>query len=416
MPGPKPAARFQIDDSIQELLQRMLRRQSLPRCLEWRIQIVLKAAQGLSNSQIARNLGRDRATVRLWRTRWAAAGEQLEAARLEGCSDSQMESLVAQILADAPRPGAPDKFTPEQRVAIIALSCEPPPHADRPVTHWTPRELADEAVRRGIVPSLSVRTVGRIWKEADLKPHRIRYWLNAQPEDPQSFEAQARVICDLYKQAAELHAAGIHLISCDEKTGIQALDRKAPSLPMKPGWEERLEFEYTRHGTLDLIANLEVATGRIVTPTVSATRTEADFVQHIEQTVANDPEGTWIFVVDQLNIHMSASLVVWVAKACGLEVDLGEKGKCGILHSRASRREFLENPDHRIRFVYTPKHASWLNQVELWFSILVRRLLKRASFSSVEELRQRLLAFIEYFNRLLARPFRWTYAGKPLAV
>lgn len=416
MPGPKPAAIFQMDDSIQKLLQRMLRRLSLPRCLEWRIQIVLKAAQGLSNSQIARDLGRDRATVQLWRSRWAAAQEPLEAARLEGGSDQQLEGLIAQIFADAPRPGAPDRFTPEQRVAILALSCEPPPSSDRPVTHWTPRELADEAVRRGIVPSISPRTIGRIWEEADLKPHRSRYWLNPQPEDPTAFEAQVQGICDLYRRASELRAAGVHLISCDEKTGIQALERRTPTLPMKPGQEERQEFGYIRHGTLGLIANLEVATGRIVTPTVSATRTGADFVRHIQQTVAADPDGEWIFIVDNLNIHLSEGLVRWVAEVCHLDVDLGEKGRSGILQSQASRKAFLENPDHRIRFVYTPKHASWLNQVELWFSILVRRLLKRASFSSVEELRQRLLAFIEYFNRVLARPFRWTYAGKPLAI
>jgi hypothetical protein len=153
-----------------------------------------------------------------------------------------------------------------------------------------------------------------------------------------------------------------------------------------------------------------------VTPTVGPTRTEADFVAHMTQTVAADPQGTWVVIVDQLNTHQSEGLVRWVAQACDLHLDLGEKGKSGILEAMASRKAFLEDASHRIRFVYTPKHTSWLNQVELWLSILVRRLLKRASFTSTEDLRQRILDFIKYFNDKLAKPFKWTYTGKPLTV
>lgn len=181
---------------------------------------------------------------------------------------------------------------------------------------------------------------------------------------------------------------------------------------MKTGQVERREFEYIRHGTQCLIANFEVATGQVVAPTIGDTRNEKDFEQHIRQTVELDPEARWTFIVDQLNTHKSESLVRWVAEYLNLEVELGVKGKSGVLKSMETRATFLSNPEHRIRFVYTPKHCSWLNQVELWFSILVRRLLKRASFTSIEDLRIRLMDFINYFNETLAKPFRWSYNGR----
>ena len=248
-----------------------------------------------------------------------------------------------------------------------------------------------------------------------MKPHRSQYWLNnKREEDPETFDAQVNTICELYAEAATLtEEDNKHIISSDEKTGIQALERKHPTKPMQPSSPEKREYEYQRHGTQALIASFDVTNGQLI-GTVGDTRTEVDFVNHIEQVVETDPDATWVFVVDQLNTHKSASLVQFVADRCQLGLNLGVKGKSGILHTMVSRAAFLQDDTHRIRFVYTPKHCSWLNQVEIWFSILYRRVLKRGHFTSKEMLRQRLLDFIDYFNATLAKPFKWTYKGRPL--
>jgi len=185
---------------------------------------------------------------------------------------------------------------------------------------------------------------------------------------------------------------------------------------MRPGQVERIEFEYIRHGTCSFILSRDVVTGRVLEPYAGPTRTGADFLAHIQRVVGSDPSATrWHFVVDNLDIHRSASLVGWVAEQSGLDIDLGVKGKSGVLKNRHSRAAFLGDPGHGIVFHYTPIHCSWMNQIELWLSILVRKLLKRGSFTSVEHLRDKVLAFIDYYNHTMAKPFKWTYQGKPLA-
>jgi len=253
---------------------------------------------------------------------------------------------------------------------------------------------------------------------AALQPHKSQQWLNANPKDPVEFEQHVREVCETYRAATRrLTEENTHTVCVDEKPGIQALERKSPTQPMKPGVPERREFEYTRHGTQCLTASFEVATGRIVTPTVASTRDETDFADHIKRTVATDPEAGWIFVCDNLTTHCSEALVLLVAVLCDLPTgSLGKKGKTGVLKSVASRKAFLTDASHRIRFVYVPKHTSWLNQVEIWFSVLVRRVIRRGSFTSKADLRKKLLDFVGYFNRTMAKPYKWTYAGRPLNV
>jgi len=226
------------------------------------------------------------------------------------------------------------------------------------------------------------------------------------------------LVCQTYLNAPSLYySENVHTVCVDEMTSVQALERTAKTIPMSPGQPERIEFEYRRHGTVCLIGNWDVVAGQMIAPTIGPTRTDCDFCWHIHDTVETHPDAGWVFVVDRLNIHCSEALVRYVALLEGIPRSaLGKKGHSGILQSMATRREFLSDASHRIRFVYLPKHSSWLNQIETIFGMINRKALRRGSFDCVDELTQRLVEFIRYMNESLAKPFRWTYTGRPVSV
>jgi len=217
-------------------------------------------------------------------------------------------------------------------------------------------------------------------------------------------------ICSIYLQAAKLAEYDTEVYSTDEMTGIQALERKYPDKPVLPGNPALHEFEYIRHGTISLIAFLRVADGSIQSPYLNSTRNEEDFCNAVRQLISGNKDKNYIIICDGLNTHKSESLVKLAAQECSFTAELGIKGKEGILKSMKSREAFLMDESHRVRFVYTPKHSSWVNQIEIWFGIINRKLLKKSSYKSVEEMAQSILNFIKQYN-LTSKAFNWKYAG-----
>ena len=413
MPG--SAAKVVITERQQVVLRKMSTATIVAQRLVQRATIILLAFAGLTNEAIAAHVGLERHQIGLWRRRWQRAFNDLVRVECTEDAPAALRHAIEEVLTDEPRPGSPGKFTAEQITLLFALACEPPGNSGLPITHWTGAELAAAAVQRGLVESISASQVNRLLREAHLQPHRSRYWLNTTEKDPEQFEAQVAIVCACYHDAPQLYFHhDTHTICVDEMTGIQALERIATTLAMKPGQSERREFEYKRHGTLTLIGNFHVVLGELIAPTLGPTRTEADFATHIEQTIDLDPGARYVFVLDNLNTHCSATLVELVARRCGITDDLGQKGKRGVLKSMKSRQEFLVEQSHRIRLVYTPKHSSWLNQIEIVFGVIMRKVVRRGSFTSVEDLRTKLLAFFDYFNQVFAKPFKWTYTGRPL--
>jgi len=321
MPG--KAAKILVTEKQQALLHEFSKSRTLAKGLVQRATIILLGFQGLFNEEIAVRVGLNRLQVGLWRQRWRDAWQAL--CVWECREPHRLREAILDILADAPRPGAPPTFTATQVAQIVALACEPPQLSGRPISHWTLRELRDEVLKRQIVAAISMTQISRFLQEAAVQPHRKKMWLNTTEKDPQQFQAEVENVCQTYLAAPAQAAEGTHTVSVDEATSLQAIERNAPDKPTAPGSVAKQEFEYTRHGTTTLTAGLDVVTGLIVCPTLEATRTEPEFVAHIARTVDTDPAGEWIFVVDCLNTHMSESLVQFVAERCGLADALGKK-------------------------------------------------------------------------------------------
>ena len=386
MPTPI-APRISLTQNARADLQALARAHSTPQALASRARMILRAGERDSptNLQIAHDLGCSNLTEGKWRRRYHALG-------FAG-------------LQDAMRPGRPKIIASPTRVQVISVASSLPQDQARTVTRWTLDEIVMALLETLGTDAISRSSVWRLLEDAELKPHKSEYWLNRHDED---FDAKARPICQLYVGALEAYAHGRLVICCDEKSGMQVLERKAPIKPAQKGRHERREHEYIRHGTRVLINSLAVATGQIAW-TLGATRKAPDFVAHLKrayQRLSRMKRYDW--VMDNLNTHWSLDVCRLVARWCGVPFEPHK------LKKGSQRRAVLSDPSHRHVFHFTPKHGSWLNQAELFFGTLQRRFLARGSFTSLRDFERRLERFLKEYNTRHAHPYRWTYTGEPL--
>lgn len=304
-----------------------------------------------------------------------------------------------------PAPAARRLFPPEARISVLSLATNLPEIQGQVATRWSLDDLAAAIVNQAHHEALSRSTIWRILEQGDLKPHRSVYWLNSPDPD---FQPKAEAIGRLYVDAPRLYEQGRLVLCVDEKTGMQILERKHPTQPAQPGKPEKREHEYIRHGARALIGTFVVPTGQLVW-NLGVTRTSEDFVAHLRNVVDTLPKmERYDWVLDNLNTHWSLEVCDLIGALCGIPVE-PQRLKTGL-----ERRAFLTDPEHRHVLHFTPKHGSWLNQVELWFGVLARRFLARGSFSSADEFEERLRRFLEDYNAHHAHPYRWTYTGQPL--
>lgn len=407
-----------ISDKIQSILRTYVKSRMLPTCIVQRARIFLMASEGKLNKEIALEVDIHPVNIGKWRKRFLDTLESLRV--IENDAPDKLEDELIKILKDQKRPGTPCTYTADQQAFIVTMACQSPKEHGFELSHWNLSALRLAVIAKGIVSDISVSTINRILNANEVRPHKNQYWLHStdKADDPETYKKRVTAINEAYAMAQKIREKEILedvcIYSTDEMTGVQALEHKYPDKSPLPNMVSKQEFEYIRHGTISLSAFFNVVTGTVAPAYINDTRTESDFVAALKQLVETDPEKKWIIIADNLNTHYSASLVEYVAKFCGITDDLGKKGKNGILHTKETRKAFLSNSEHRLYFLYTPKHCSWMNQIEIWFGIINRQLLKRKSFCSVDELITSIHRYIEQYNKLFAHPFNWKYHTTPI--
>jgi transposase len=378
-----PAIRLKPDERFE--LERVVRAGSSEQRAVLRARIVLFAADGFENVEIARRVCASQNTVGLWRRRFSESGPA--------------------GLRDAPRSGRPSRFTAEQRARVIQKATEETPSENGlPFTHWSAKDLSRVAREAGIVESIHPSTVWKWLNAADVRPHRCRYWLRIT--DPE-FEERMQDVTGIYLQTPDLAERGVPVFCFDEKTSIQALERWVPDRLARPGKPHQRDDRYRRHGTTHLLGAFQVSTGKVWGRFAENRRGPviAAFVRELVESVPEAPEVH--LVMDQASTHTTHEVCRVVARLSGLRYDPK------AYPTKRERRDFLLRKDKRIVVHFTPVRGSWLDQIEIWFSYLQRKVLDRGSFASVLELQQRIFGFMDHYNRFLAHPYRWTYTGTP---
>lgn len=400
---------------MYQILRSLSNQTVVARSVQQRALCILLAFDRWTNSEIATELDLERHCVGRWRIRWQQSVEALLSIEINEPT-AELRRAIIDVLCDAHRSGRAAKFSTQQVAQVISLASQSPRDFDRPIDSWTGRELADEVRQQQIVASISVSRVNEFLRLVKLKPQHRKGWCFTTEKDRELFDTQVQEVCQAYLQAAERQqSTGTHTVCVDEMTSLQANERRAETKLPGPGQIGKIECQYTRHGTLSLTGSWDVVTGQMINTTIDETRNAEDFALHIRETVATAPDHEWVFVMDNLNTHYGEPIVRTVAELIGMDQsELGDKKRRkGILGSTTTRREFLTDASHSIRFVFIPKHSSWLNQIEIIFGVIAKRVMRHGNFSSKKDLRDKLLSFIEYFNRTYARPVDWTYDGHP---